>query len=567
MKGAGSEMKETLTKGKKGRREWVKNAIIIFLAVLLVLTFFSNTIMNYSLPEVAAQYPASTTITTKIRGSGTVAAAQSYNVTVQETRTVASVDVKKGDTIAAGQTLLTLDASESQELQDARSTYNDLKLEYDKLQVAAADQSAASSASLSQLKTAQSQAETDLASAKTYEQNLKSYQNQEASAKSTLASRTQEREAASAKVESLTASATEEAVKNSNASYLDAANRVQSLLDAGAGMEDSSRYSEYLSAVAERDRIYQAEIAPELASRTQQLQSAQQTLANATTAESQASAAYTAAQDATAKYQSDNSDVMSVSAAEAALQAAKDAVTNAEAAATDAAAQQAYDDAVAELDMAAKEEALKQAEEKVKTLEEKSAASKIVSRYAGVVTEVNIAAGDTTTADEPLMVVELTEKGYTLTATVTKAQAQTLREGLEAEITNLWNSNITMKLTSIANDKTDPSGSKQLTFSVTGDDVTVGESLSFSVGDKNASYDVVIPSSAIHTDADGSFVYTVQVKSSPLGNRYTVKKKTVTVLAADDTSSAVSGELSTADFVITTSTVPLEVGDQVRIAE
>ena len=42
---------------KRGRRDWVKNAIIIFLAVLLVLTFFSNTIMNYSLPEVAAQYP------------------------------------------------------------------------------------------------------------------------------------------------------------------------------------------------------------------------------------------------------------------------------------------------------------------------------------------------------------------------------------------------------------------------------------------------------------------------------------------------------------------------------
>ena len=32
--------------GKK-RREWVKNAAIIFLTIMLVLTFFSNTIMNY----------------------------------------------------------------------------------------------------------------------------------------------------------------------------------------------------------------------------------------------------------------------------------------------------------------------------------------------------------------------------------------------------------------------------------------------------------------------------------------------------------------------------------------
>ena len=124
-----------------------------------------------------------------------------------------------------------------------------------------------------------------------------------------------------------------------------------------------------------------------------------------------------------------------------------------------------------------------------------------------------------------------------------------------------------MTLTSITSDKSDPAGSRVLTFSVTGDDVSVGQSLSFSVGDKNASYDLVIPSAAIHTDSNGSFVYTVQVKSSPLGNRYTVKKKTVSIVASDETNSAVSGDLTAADFVITTSTVPLDVGSQVRIAE
>ena len=43
-------------KDTRKRREWVKNAAIVFLAVMLALTFFSNTIMNYSLPEVATQY-------------------------------------------------------------------------------------------------------------------------------------------------------------------------------------------------------------------------------------------------------------------------------------------------------------------------------------------------------------------------------------------------------------------------------------------------------------------------------------------------------------------------------
>ncbi|MBP5732425.1 MAG: hypothetical protein J6W66_01155 [Lachnospiraceae bacterium] len=50
------------------RREWVKSAAIVFLSVLLVLTFFSNTIMNHSLPEVATKFVQSGTITSKIRG-------------------------------------------------------------------------------------------------------------------------------------------------------------------------------------------------------------------------------------------------------------------------------------------------------------------------------------------------------------------------------------------------------------------------------------------------------------------------------------------------------------------
>ena len=538
---------------KRGKRDWVKNAIIIFLAVLLVLTFFSNTIMNYSLPEVAAQYPQSTTLTTKIRGTGTVEAAQSYNVTVQETRTVAAVNVKKGDTIAAGDTLLTLDATESQELQDARTSLASLKLEYEKMQLPKTEEGAAAqAASLSQAQAAVTKAESDLATAQKYESDLQWYQNQEASAKSTLATKNQNKEYYASLVENLSSQIGN--VESTNADYLSAKKR----------LEDDPENEELK---AEVQRIYDEQIAPQLASLTNQLSEAQQNLLNATYAASQAESAYTSAQDATASFQSSNQDATSVSAAQTALQSAKDALASAQAAATDTENTNTYNDSVAELELAAKAEEVKAAEEKVESLEEKTSATNIKSRYAGVVTEVNVAAGDTTSADSPLMVVELTEKGYTLKATVTKDQAKTLKEGLKAEITNLWDSGITMTLTSITSDKSDPANSRVLTFSVTGDDVSVGQSLSFSVGDKNSSYDLVIPSAAIHTDADGSFVYTVQVKSSPLGNRYTVRKKTVTIVASDDNNSAVSGDLSADDFVITTATVPLDVGTQVRIAE
>lgn len=545
---------------KRGKRDWVKNAIIIFLAVLLVLTFFSNTIMNYSLPEVAAQYPQSTTLTTKIRGSGTVESAQSYNVTVQETRTVAAVNVKKGDTIAAGDTLLTLDATESQELQDARANLATVKLDYEKLKLPKnEDGAAARAASLAQAQAAVTKAESDLATAQKYESDLKWYQDQEASAKSNLASKNQNKEYYSSLVDNLNSQIAN--VENSNADYLSAKKRLENTPD------DEEHADERRALEDEIQRIYDEQIAPQIASLTNQLADAQQNVLNSTYAASQAEAAYTSAQDATAAFQASNQNATSVSAAQTALQSAKDNLATLQATAKDTEDTNAYNDSVAQLELAAKEQEVKDAEAKVKALEEKTSAANIKSRYAGVVTEVNVAAGDTTTADTPLMVVELTEKGYTLKATVTKEQARTLKEGLQAEITNLWDSGITMTLTSITSDKKDPANSRVLTFAVTGENVSVGQSLSFSVGDKNSSYDLVIPSAAIHTDADGSFVYTVQVKSSPLGNRYTVRKKNVTIVASDDNNSAVSGDLSADDFVITTATVPLEVGTQVRIAE
>ena len=81
------------------RREWVKNAAIIFLSIMLVLTFFSNTIMNYSLPEVATEYVQRGMITEKVRGTGNLEATDPYSVVVTESRKIESVNVKKGDMV------------------------------------------------------------------------------------------------------------------------------------------------------------------------------------------------------------------------------------------------------------------------------------------------------------------------------------------------------------------------------------------------------------------------------------------------------------------------------------
>ena len=561
-----SDELSTEVKEKKGRRDWVKNAVIIFLAVMLALTFFSNTIMNWSLPEVAAQYPQASTITTKIRGTGTVEAAQTYNVTIQESRTVSKVNVRPGDAVKAGDTLLTLDEKESQELIDARAALAALQLEYDKMQVDEGDQTHATEATLQQARDAVDTAEDNLYAAQQYESDIKWYDDQISAANATLRDKQTAADNAHTLVSNLETSSSESAVMNANAEYLDAQRQVDSWISSGANDPESPNFPDYQAAVDERDRLYREQIAPRVAELAQELADARQAAADADVAVTNAQAYVDTTTAAKTDYMNSHPP-KSVESAEAALTTAENTLADLEAKAKDDAAQKQHDDEVAQMDLDAKAKELADAQTKVQDLEDKAAAVKIVSRYNGVVQTVNIAAGDTTSADTPLMVVELTEQGYTLTASVTREQARYLREGMTAEITNLYNSGITMTLGSITADQANLAGNRMLTFVVQGSDVVVGQQLSFSIGDKNQSYDVVVPSSAVHSDADGTFVYTVTVKPSPLGNRYTVAKTKVEVLASDDTHSAISGEISTADFVITTSAVPLQVGDQVRIAE
>lgn len=102
------------------RKEKIKSIAIVFLSIMLVLTFFSNTIMNYSLVEVSTQAVYGGSITTKVRGSGTVTAEEGYSVTIDETRKVATVNVKTGAEVEEGDVLFTLADGDSTELENAK---------------------------------------------------------------------------------------------------------------------------------------------------------------------------------------------------------------------------------------------------------------------------------------------------------------------------------------------------------------------------------------------------------------------------------------------------------------
>lgn len=151
--------------------------------------------------------------------------------------------------------------------------------------------------------------------------------------------------------------------------------------------------------------------------------------------------------------------------------------------------------------------------------------------------------------------------------TVTNEQAMLINMGDEAEVTNSWwYSDVHARVTSIRPDPTNPSKNKIVNFEVEGD-VSNGQSLSLTVGKRTSNYDNIIPNSAIREDNKGKFVYRIVSKATPLGTRYSVERVDVTVLAEDDTQSAVSGALESWEYIVTTSSKPLEDGQLVRLKD
>ncbi len=176
-------------------------------------------------------------------------------------------------------------------------------------------------------------------------------------------------------------------------------------------------------------------------------------------------------------------------------------------------------------------------------------------------------AGNNTSAATPVAVLQPEGKGYTMSFSVTNEQAKRLSVGDRAELVNSWwYDDVEVVLESIKPDPQDPGQKKKLTFTVTGS-VTAGQTLNISVGQKSANYDLIVPNSAIREDSNGKFILIVESRQTPLGTRYTAVRVDVQVLASDDNQSAISAGLSGYEYVITTSTKPVEAGKQVRLTD
>ena len=114
------------------KREIIKTILIIFLAGLLILTFFSNTIMNKSLPEITTDKVTSGKLTERVRASGMVRSNQSYQVTSDGNYTVDTINVKTGQEVKKDDVLFVLKSTGSEDISALEDSVDELELEYEK---------------------------------------------------------------------------------------------------------------------------------------------------------------------------------------------------------------------------------------------------------------------------------------------------------------------------------------------------------------------------------------------------------------------------------------------------
>lgn len=623
-------------KEKRSRKDLIKNIAIVFLAIMLALTFFSNTIMNYSLPEVATKYIEPGNIMAKVRGTGIVTVNDPYKISIKESRTIASVAVKAGDTVVKDQVLFYLEDSDSEELNKAEQELDDLILSYTtallkgdisnqsfqniqngnissvtgyQARIEAARQKvknaqanvdsltrqvaiAGGSGNVEDLTVAMKKAQAAMATAQetmslrqtelsektnqrtvllnkgNLEDNLQLALNDENIAKNDLYEKikdtvlTDGSKFGAIYKNGVPSDAEDYAFSGKAETQAALSQAVEKQTEADVTYNSvptaQSLYHSYLAAKGKKETA-QSDLS-EKATLDEAVRNAESEYNKAKNYYNECKTYYDNLSNKDAQNTVDNSKLkeqlqLQLSDAEAALKKAQEEQT------------QLLTDVGQELNLSSQNSIIADKQKEIAKLRENAVGATVVAPMDGTVISVSKIAGEDTVPEEALATMVATGKGFTVSFSVTNEQAKRATVGEQAEIQNSWYyGDLKATLQIIRPDKENPAQKKELTFSVEGE-VQDGQSLSLSVGQKSSNYDMLVPNSAIKEDNTGKFILIIEVKNSPLGNRYRARRVDVEVLASDDTQTAIIGDVNSYEYVITTSTKPIAAGDLVRISD
>lgn len=554
------------------RKDIIKNILIVFLIVLLILTFFSNTIMNHSLPEIASESSVSGSLTEKLNASGTVESNQSYEVKPKTNVTIDAIKVKTGQEVKKGDVLFTVNSEENTELKEAQTLLKSLELEYQKMLLKLPKSYASENQAI---KNAQEDlndliAKRDEAVSNQAENDSKKSEYNQA--KSELSGITSELSDIQLYITSLNTDdiysigsqytgdiiGYYEEYTKAQSELQKAESDLQSFMmnpDASEDIINSlqdkvNQCSEYLSQCENSYKSQKSVLRNTLNDRLSYLNGESDRLNGIIN-------------DYESNLSSD--DMVTVDSLNEQITAKQRELETLVIALEDAKNQDKLDSQTNDIDVKAKHEEIEAQKLTVEKLKKNDSEKEIKTDYAGTVSQINVKIGDSVLPDEPVAVIDMSDEGYTMTVSVEAEKTKKIKAGISADVLNDWSNSIKADLVEIKNDNQNKKN-RILKFKISGD-VNSGDALSVSIPCSTGRYDTIIPKSALNEDSNGKFVLVVTSKSSPLGNRYFAQRVDVEVLASDEVSCAVQGSLNMGDYVITTSSKPVKDGDQVKMKD
>ena len=565
----------------KNRRKTIIRIMVAFVAGLALLTFFSNTIMNLTIPKVMGEYATRGNLAYTNTATGTIKVENETKITGVEGRTIDKILVSSYDTVNEGDVIATLKPVEnSDDLKELQAQLLTLQREKEY------SERTPSSNSLTTYEQAVDTAQDTLSEA---QEALNAAQNKQATIDSADAT-ILDQSAQLAEYQSALDYATAE-----KAGYED---QIKAIDDSIKPLADQiTIYQSYgYQITIEEDTGYYRFTDPD----TGLTESDPVGTTPVTDGEKIRELCYQINQyiDAKAPIQSDldaaqaviDSNSASIAACELAITNAETAKEAAEAlpSVSDAqklvdtaqtglsTAQQSLSDAQVNAGIEAdkaqdaaedRDKSIEELETKIAELEAKIGQTEIKATASGYVYNISIEEGSVMEKNQTIAyVIPVDDRQCTATFTFPSEVASRLSIGDDMDVTMGYVDSCT--IINIKPDPDNPREYKQVKCAINDAYAFPGESITVRADKSNKDYECVIPSSAVNKDNSGYFVYQIIGSSSPLGDKYTVKRVDVTVEDDDGTYAAISGEKLDKDaMIVVRSEKPLEDGERVRLED
>ena len=537
----------------KKKRTWVTKVIIAFVAGLLLLTFFSNTIMNFFIPKVTGRRVASGNLSFTNSSPAEVEPVTSFKIKGIEGKTVEEVLVGNYEQVKKDDVLIKFEDTEDKSaLEELKKSLKELEREES---YAARTPSSTDYASLklavSQAEDQLKQSKDQLAKAKNKSEIIKKAEKTIKENKEKLPGLGSEVDKASQTVEDLGKKDDEfqgqidslekklKKLEPSDGSEPDPANadEIKKLKKEIKDLKDSQKENKgKLDAASERlgkasKKYSDCELA---------IQNAEGTLEEA-------------------KLLPSVSDAKSqVEASESGLKSARKMLSDART--NDGIAKDRADDLSTD-----RQDQIKDLKEKIEAMEKGFDTAELKSPVDGMVYSILAGEGDKTDKDSVLMVVVPDGAEYTVTFGYNADAVRDLRAGMQIETKTYWVNSC--EVMSIKADPENPRDRKLVKCKIEADIVFPGETVIGVLGRSNTNYDFIVPSGAVYEDNAGTFVYVIDETKSPFGNTYKVRRVDVEVLDTDGASSAIMGDDLESALIVIRSDEALENGQRVRLED